>query len=141
MKMRTMVGKIVPGAVGILAGLGWWYLNRAARFDGNSPETLTEHWYMIALYLGALFGIAAILLLAIFWKKLGIETVLLTLLNVATAWGLVTLFFITSDPLIHYRFVALGLGGLQWAFLSGGVLWSAASFLIFGRAVDGSRPK
>ena len=62
-------------------------------------------------------------------------------LNVITAWGLVTLFFISSDPSAHPELTRIGLGAIPWIFLLGGILWSIISFYLFGRAIDAYHEK
>lgn len=139
MTLKTAIGKLVPCAIGVLAGLGWWYVNRREiQLDSYSPQVLAKRWYAMFIYLGILFAIPALTLLIAFWKRLNRETIVLSSLNVGTAWCFVTLYFIASDSLAQAGFTQLGLGRLQWLFLLGGIVWSAVSFYLFGRAVDAS---
>jgi len=142
MKIRRIVGKLVPGIIGILAGLGWTYVSKMPiQLTAYPPESLTKHWYAISAYLAILFGLPSPTMLVAFRKRLSREITLLTVLNVITAWGLVTLFFISSDPSAHPELTRIGLGAIPWIFLLGGILWSIISFYLFGRAVDASREK
>jgi hypothetical protein len=139
MRIDMKAGRFVPGILGLLGFAAWLYVSKKPGQSATySPESLTQRWHGMSAYFATLFGIAFLALIIAFWKRLSWRTVALTSLNVATAWGFVTLYFITSDSLAHPQLAQIGLGSTEWLFLGGGVVWSIVSFYLFGRAVDAS---
>src|SRR6185312_7880725 len=82
MKIRRIVGKLVPGIIGVLAGLGWACVSKMpVQLTAYPPESLTKHWYAISAYLAILFGLPSLTMLVAFRKRLSREIMLLTILN------------------------------------------------------------
>ena len=105
------------------------------RSNGN----LTVHWFAVFAYFAVLFGLAFFVLVIGFWRRLNWRTIALAGLNVATAWVLNSLYFITSDPLAHPALVQIGLAELRWVFLVGGAIWSVVALFELGREIDASK--
>lgn len=136
------IGKLIPAIIGILAFGGWLYINgKPMQVRAYTPEIMTRRWIAISAYLGTLFGIALVVLFVAFWRRLSRETILRTVLNVITAWGLIALYFIASDPLAHPALEQIGLGEGYWIPLLGGIVWSVVSFYLFAQGVDTSARK
>jgi hypothetical protein len=139
MKIKFFIGRLIPGIIGLLAFLVWFYIDKESlSLTQYSPETLAKRWCEIAAYLGLLFGLISVTLLFAFRKRMKPGAIVLTILNVTTAWAFVTLYFIFSDRLAYPAFVQLGIIPIRWLFLLGGVAWSIVAFYLFARTVDAS---
>lgn len=101
-----------------------------------TPGEAGRNWLLISAPLGLGYGICALIVFVVFWKRFSMGTILVLILNVVTAWGLMVLYFITTDLLIDQKLAQLGLGAVKWVFLSGGIAWFAAMCYSFARSID-----
>ena len=139
MKPKSRIGRLIPPIIGVIAGIVWWHISRhPIQLTADSTELLSKRWFSLSVYFGILFGLLLVTLLGIFWRRLNRGTIFFTLLNIGTAWGLVTMYFVFSDPSIQADLAKLGIGGLKWFLLIGGITWSVVSFCVFGRTIDAS---
>jgi hypothetical protein len=95
-----------------------------------------RHWLLKSASLGFVYGTCALIAFVVFWKRFSVGTILVLILNVVTAWGLMVLYLITSDPLIDEKLAQLGLGAVKWVSLAGGIAWFAAMCYSFARSID-----
>lgn len=131
--------KLVPGIIGLVAGLVWIFLRRRyAPHNYETVEGLVTWWRAQFGYAILVFVVLALAFFLPFFRKLRPAVLLSSICNLFMTCMLFAIHIAMSDPSVQPQLASIGLGWMPFLLLVLTIIWAAAFFYLFGTEVDRS---
>lgn len=135
--MRNL--KLLPGMIGLVAGLVWISLRRHyAPHDHETVAALVTWWRAQFEYAILVFIILALAFFVPFLRRLRPAILLSSICNLFMTCMLFAIHIATSDPLVQPQLAHIGIGWVPSLLLVLTIIWAVVFFYLFGTEVDRS---